>query len=308
MVRILRRRFSTFAAFGVVLLLAPAVLAQGNGDYDGDGDVDGDDFANWDACMAGPGGGLPKPECSAFDFDGDDDVGLEDFRPFQVAFTGPASPCTFGKKYADVTKPASATGCSAKIRTRSTMLCGEPSANTLAASAAWTGVTKYQGGTPVKWAQLGYARYRARTGPSTTVFYKRYAETKWGPGGNDVDFHTDTPPSAGAHEYKCYLISSLFGTWKYDYDGLPWYQFTHSNWVNVTGTHYSYETEIFNKEDQMVGTATAKCNYTECKYSVNWGAFQNANITTGDLHTDDPTEWGIERVSSTAINVWDIIP
>ena len=57
----------------------------------------------------------------------------------------------------------------------------------------------------------------------------------------------------------------------------------------------------------MVGTATAKCNYTECKYIVSWGAFQNANIAVGDLYTDDPAQWGIERVSSTAFNVWDVV-
>lgn len=224
-----------------------------------------------------------------------------------AAFTGP-SPCTSGNKYADVIKSASATGCSAKIRTRTTTLCGEPTANTAAASAAWVGVTKEQGGTPVKWGQVGYVRERARTGPTTTVLYRRYAETKAGPAPADYDFHPGPTPEAGTHEYKCYLISSLFGTWKYDYDGLPWYQFTHNGWRNVTGTRYDYSAEIWNKEDQMVGTASAKCNFTECKYAVNWGAFQNASIATGDLHTDDAAEWGIERVSSTAFNIWDKNP
>lgn len=307
MLRMLGTRLSTFTAFGTVLLLAPAVFAQGNGDYDGDGDVDGDDFANWDACMAGPGGVLPAPECSAFDFDGDDDVDLEDFGAFQILFTAPPPPpCTFGRKYAHVTKPARATGSSAKIRTRSTELCGEPSEQSVASSNAWVGVTKFVGGTAQIWGQMGYARDRAAG--STTILVERYAETKWGPGSNDRDYFTQTGVPSGTHEYKCYLLSSLFGTWKYEFDGLPFRTFTHNNWRGVTGTHYSYETEIFNKEDQMVGTAAAKCNYTECKYSVNWGAFQNANIAAGDLHTDDLTEWGIERVSSTAINVWDIIP
>ena len=58
----------------------------------------------------------------------------------------------------------------------------------------------------------------------------------------------------------------------------------------------------------MVGTSSAKCNFTDCQYSTNWGTFQSASIGTGDLHTDDSSEWGIERVSSTAFNVWDKNP
>ena len=174
------------------------------------------------------------------------------------------------------------------------------------AMRGWVGVTKFVGGNPGIWAQMGYARDRAAG--STTIRVERYAETNWGPGPNDRDYFTETGVPSGTHEYKCYLLSSLLGTWKYEFDGLPFRTFTHNNWRNVTGTHYQYGTEIFNKEDQMVGTAASKCNYTECKYSVSWGAFQDANITSGNLHTDDPSEWGIERVSSTAFNVWDKNP
>ena len=214
--------------------------------------------------------------------------------------------CTFGRKYAHVIKSASATGCGTKIRTRTTTLCGEPSAKSEASSNAWVGVTKYVGGTPEKWAQMGYAR--DRMAGSTTIDVERYAETKWGPGANDRDYFSESGVPSGTHEYKCYLMSQLFGTWKYEHNGLPFHTFTHNNWKNVTGTDYQYSTEIFNKEDQMVGTAAAKCNFTECQYSVNWGTFQNASITAGDLHTDDASEWGIERISSTAFNVWDKNP
>lgn len=76
----------------------------------------------------------------------------------------------------------------------------------------------------------------------------------------------------------------------------------------MTGTDYQWNAEIFNAEDQMVGTASSKTDYTECKYRLNWGPPQNANIGTGDLYTDDVNDWGIERVSATAINIWDKIP
>lgn len=216
--------------------------------------------------------------------------------------------CTPGRKYCAVSKSGSATGCSAKIRTRSTAVCGEPNAKSAANTAGWAGVTKYSGQTPEKWAQLGYLRYRSKTGGSSTVYFKRYAETKAGPNPADYDIYLDTPPGTGTHEYKCYLMSSLFGTWKFEYDGLPWYQYTHNGWKNVTGTYYQWVAEIYNKEDQMVGTASAKCDFTECAYSLNWGTFQDANIGAGDLHTDDASEWGIERVSATAFNVWDKNP
>jgi hypothetical protein len=205
-----------------------------------------------------------------------------------------------------VSKPASATGCSAKIRTRTTTLCGEPRSKKPASSSAWTGVAKFQGAEPVKWAQTGYERRRDQGW--TTILFRRYAETKAGPAFDDYDFHTDEAPSAGTQRYKCYLISSLFGTWRYEYDGLLWWQFTRDGWKNVTGTDYQWEAEILSRQDQMVGTASEKCHFTECAYATIWGAFEDANISTGDLHTDDPNEWGIERTNATGFNVWDKHP
>jgi len=58
----------------------------------------------------------------------------------------------------------------------------------------------------------------------------------------------------------------------------------------------------------MLGTAAAKCNFTDCQFSLNWGAFQNANIAEGEVTTDDPNEWGIERIGATAFDIWDINP
>ena len=58
------------------------------GDCDQDGDVDLGDFADFEACLEGPGGGL-GPGCGCFDFDTSGDVDLSDFAGFQEAFTGP---------------------------------------------------------------------------------------------------------------------------------------------------------------------------------------------------------------------------
>ena len=58
------------------------------GRCDCDGDVDRTDFADFEGCLTGPGGGLPEPDCGCFDLNDSGDVDLEDFAAFQQAFTG----------------------------------------------------------------------------------------------------------------------------------------------------------------------------------------------------------------------------
>jgi hypothetical protein len=50
--------------------------------------VDLDDFAEFEACLVGPSGGLPQPDCNFFDLNASGDVDLDDFAEFQEAFTG----------------------------------------------------------------------------------------------------------------------------------------------------------------------------------------------------------------------------
>lgn len=123
------------------------------------------------------------------------------------------------------------------------------------------------------------------------------------------DFDFDPWPGAGSHNYECSLIGQLFGTWRFSFDGIPWHQFTHAGWQGVTGTHYQWVAEIFNKEDEMVGTVQSKCEFIQCEFILNWGGFQPANIQEPDLHTDDAGEWGIEQgFNATQFRVWDKIP
>ena len=63
------------------------VTWDGSGDEDGDSDVDLADYAAFEACYSGPGGGV-LPDCDAADFDEDDDVDLADFATLQSVFTG----------------------------------------------------------------------------------------------------------------------------------------------------------------------------------------------------------------------------
>ncbi len=296
-----------FFALAAVLVLASSAAAQSGGDYDGDGDVDGADFWFWSGCMTGPAGSLPDPNCAAFDFDfsrGDGKVDLADLAAFGRAFTG--SPCTPGYRYALAWQDLDdVTGCSAYIRTRTPTLCGEPLAQGLTASAASAGVQKHEGTSLVKWAQTGYSRRRLLN--STTILQRGYAEVVAGPDpiGDRYVNYTDDPPGSGTHEYKCYLISSLFGTWRFEYDGLVWDQWTHNGWKNVAGDELQWSGEIWDIENDMVGTATAKCDFTQCQYAFFWTWFEDANIPPGNIYTSDANEWGVERISGTSINVWD---
>ena len=65
-----------------------AVAESMPGDCDSDGDVDLDDFAEFEACLTGPGGGLSEPACACFDFDYSGDIDLTDIAAFQLVFSG----------------------------------------------------------------------------------------------------------------------------------------------------------------------------------------------------------------------------
>lgn len=59
------------------------------GDFEPDCDVDLDDFADFQICFTGTGGGPVAPGCDPFDFEPDTDVDLTDFTVFQDNISGP---------------------------------------------------------------------------------------------------------------------------------------------------------------------------------------------------------------------------
>jgi Glucodextranase, domain B len=76
----------------LIFLCLPSIAVAGgvpNGDFDCDGDLDEIDFAVFQSCFSGAGGGLDD-DCVPGDFDGDGDVDLVDFGSLQLAFSGPA--------------------------------------------------------------------------------------------------------------------------------------------------------------------------------------------------------------------------
>jgi sulfatase modifying factor 1 len=80
-----RRMMLLSALAPVVLLCGAASPAMSYGDHNGNGTVDLADYAQFPACMAGPGGGLGT-SCDIFDFDSDADVDAFDFAAFQGVF------------------------------------------------------------------------------------------------------------------------------------------------------------------------------------------------------------------------------
>lgn len=58
------------------------------GDGNGDGVVNLVDFATFEDCLMGPGGGLAEGQCASFDTDGNGTVDLHDFAGLQAEFSG----------------------------------------------------------------------------------------------------------------------------------------------------------------------------------------------------------------------------
>lgn len=195
------------------------------------------------------------------------------------------------------------------IRTRETTLCGESfGESATAGSLAWVGVT-YVGDQP-RWGQIGYARTRKKIDHTKTVYRRPYAETQGADPVNEYEFFSPPAPGllSGLREYECYLYIPLFGTWQYSYDGQIYRQVSIQSWVFATGNRCSYQAEIWNPKDQMVGTAALKCDWTGCQQQRNSGDWENTAFTPQDALTDDPNEWGIDYLSPTSFRVWDKNP
>lgn len=76
----------------VALTHAMVEVTCAPGDVDLDVDVDLFDFADFVACVTGPGMAFDDPACQCVDFDADGDVDLRDFAEFQRVFTDSRSP------------------------------------------------------------------------------------------------------------------------------------------------------------------------------------------------------------------------
>jgi hypothetical protein len=273
--------------------------------------------------MTGPGHASPSAAEFEADADSDGDFDLLDFAAMQEGApsgggedggvaTGPlyATQCAFGRKYCYMHMPvAQSTGAGASIRRRETTLCGETNNEAaVAGSFAWVGVT-YNPGVAEKWAQIGYGRSRKKIDNTKTVYRRPFAETQGaGPGEYEFFSPVDPPLLSGVRPFECFLVLPTMGRWRFSYNDEVYHEYTAPGWANLQGNYCDYQAEIWNAKDQMVGTAAGKCDYTVCKQAVNNGDWEDAAFTAQDVHTDAPNEWGIEYLSATSFQVWDIIP
>lgn len=208
-----------------------------------------------------------------------------------------------GRLYAYAQKSiANLTGGKAKIKTRWGKLCCEDiPCNDVAKKNAYVNISR--GG---NWAQTGYRRYR--NAGSTTPSNMRYTEMN-GATYKRKDKPEDAPAEGTVHEYRIELDPST-GTWDYYYDGDPFpSSFQDDAWKDSSGSVINWPGEILNKEDDMPGTSGDKCSFTECQYRVDGStSFVDAGIRDSNLHNDDSSEFGIDRTSGTAFNIWDKKP
>ena len=213
--------------------------------------------------------------------------------------------CTQGRKYSymNVSK-ASLVGASCKIKTRYGTLCCEIEGCSTADAfhAVYTNISNNDSG--LKWAQVGYSR-RRNAGSASIIQYRK-AELQ----GDRyfIDMNTANAPAEGSvHEWKCELDKAN-GKWSYYDNGTAWITYTDNFWKSHLGQVVQWVGEILNKEDDMPGTSGEKCSFTECQCKVDGAGYVDAGFSAADAKSDDGSEWGCERVSGTAFNIWDKNP
>jgi hypothetical protein len=194
---------------------------------------------------------------------------------------------------------ANLVACKCKIKTRYGKLCCEGCTTAQAFHAVYTNISNEEG--EVKWAQVGYSR---RRNPGTTaVIQYRKAEIK----GDSYNITMDTsgaPAEGSVHEWKCELDKAT-GKWVYTDDGTQFATYTDAFWSHHVGTSVQWSGEILNKEDDMPGTASNKCELTECQYKTDGGSYTDG---IDSVVSDDNSEWGGDKVSASAMNIWDKKP
>lgn len=267
-------------------------------------------------CLAGPDQ-APASGCDSNDLSGDARVSVRDLLPLQVAQnatggTGPCDPPTDNRWYVGATVPQPyLTGTRALIEYRRALLCDEPTSQVQAFIAVWTGVTDTRFGTnpeDLRWAQTGYTIHRSAFVPGTQVFVQNYQEIRGGPQPDQYLMHYSPAPFSGAREYTCSLYLPSSGIWEFTYDGEVLLYGSVPGWEGQTGTRADYLVELLNWGNQVPGTETSKSRFDQCAASIFSADFEAVTIIDQNLFNTFPTEYGVERVGSQRINVWDRNP
>jgi hypothetical protein len=238
------------------------------------------------------------PECCA-------DLGGEYKGDGTSCFPNPCTTtCTSGRKYAYGFKGVNnLIGGQSSIETRYRKICSETAGTDAAYHVAYVNISRdFTGGQ--HWAQAGWGR--ERNGGSNTIRTYRYAEIQ----GNAYNVNYDTanaPAQNSTHAYAVDLDKAA-GKWTYSYDGTAFQDFTDAGWANQTGTRVLWSGEIYNKEDDMPGIPLTRCAFTNCRYRLDGGAYQNAGLAAGDMRSSNFNQWGANRLSGTSMEIWDWYP
>lgn len=210
--------------------------------------------------------------------------------------------CTPGRKYAYGRKSETKViGIKATIKTRYGKVCCENEGCSTDTGYHVVYANISNGGS---WAQSGYGR--ERNAGSAAINTYRYAEMNGST--YKVNYDTGNAPAEGSsHTYQCDLDRAR-GKWTFSQGGTAWQTYADNGWKNKTGTVAQWVGEIFNKEDDMPGTAGDKCSFTNCQYRLQGKSYKDADLTAGDMITDDASEWEAEWISGTAFNIWDKKP
>lgn len=246
------------------------------------------------------------------------DVYIPDYR----LMCGPYVGCSFGRKYAHVSKLVSdASGASATIRVRYGNLCGggDYVSQYQSASLAWVTVKRQDDNFNeygMIWAQVGYGqkRYPELAFVTSAVFRFSYVEIA-GRGNNNVKKYVEyiEPNQNWTINYECKL-DKVNGLWSFRKNGELFFSDSVKSeqvWYDYYGERAEWATEIFNEEDDMMGTVDSACEFTECQARQSEGYFGNVVIGAGDVievSDNNRSQWEILLQSLNSFDVWDVQP
>ncbi len=231
--------------------------------------------------------------------------------------------CRFLREY----ESAVVTGISARIEARYGKPCGYPDSSNVSMAVVWCGAAKlFHNGQRwnTLWAQTGVGWQRNPPGRGNTDIWEHmYTETIGNNGyWKQLFFHNwqsgetgepEPPLNGEARDYKAWLDKSS-GEWRFAVGGFGLLSGPgpDSVWLEAA-THAKWASEIIHYEDDMPGTVSNPCNLWDLAVELDGTGSGYSQVLDsyeeGDtVYSDDPSLWGIERTTASAIGIWDIYP
>ncbi len=309
----------------VIAALTGAVRAQIPGDWNSDGFVTPADAAGLETCMTGPGG-TPSPGCVMFPV-GRAWVGLRSAMAMQSAQANVGVCLSFSDAFSTSSRGYAGaywyynfgSGAQAVIDVDQPRLCGQPTSTITAASVAWIGMTDVistlSNGQPLYWAQLGVATSRGVEpgGPTPpAISFKIYTEINagwsgFGPPGTMYERRFWRGP-IGAELYSTWVASRSTGRVDFAF-GPQIHSYTHSGWISRWATRSDFNGETFNTQDQMPGTSSNHCVFSQCKFGAGSPTnFQDVAWSLGgvDIFWNPLMFYEADATSPTTLETWDL--